>query len=112
VDTFELSLHYRDFFPLLLQHVPLPYFRIVRYYGLYSNRGKIPEEYLSNETSTINEQINDLEIQEEEEQLYCSHCKRKKEYQHTVVEKRKTSKIDQPEIIIYKRLFWKRRTAA
>ena len=109
---FELSLHYRDFFPLLLQHVPLPYFRIVRYYGLYSNRGKIPEEYLSNETSTINEQINDLEIQEEEEQLYCSHCKRKKEYQHTVVEKRKTSKIDQPEIIIYKRLFWKRRTAA
>jgi len=105
---FELTLHYRDFFPLLLQHVPLPYFRIVRYYGLYSNRGEIPEEYLCKDSSTIN----DCEIQEEEEQLYCIICKREKEYQHTVVKKRKTDKIDQPEIMIYKRLFWKRRTAA
>jgi hypothetical protein len=109
---FELTLHYRDFFPRLLQHVPLPYFRIVRYYGLYSNRGEIPEEYLCNDTSTINEQINDWEIQEEEGLLYCSTCKRKKEYQHTVVEKRKTNKLDQCPMIVYKRSFWKKRTAA
>ena len=36
----ELRLHYNDFFPLLLQHVPTKHFRIVRYYGIYSNHGK------------------------------------------------------------------------
>ena len=36
----ELTLHYREFFPRLLQHVPLPYFRLVRYYGIYSARSK------------------------------------------------------------------------
>lgn len=41
----ELTLHYRDFFPRLLQHVPPAYFRTVRYYGLYSNKGHIPKEY-------------------------------------------------------------------
>ena len=34
----ELRLHYREFFPRLLQHVPLPYFRLVRYCGAYSPR--------------------------------------------------------------------------
>ncbi len=42
----ELELHYRDFFPRLLQHVPLRYFRIVRYYGMYANKSKIREEFL------------------------------------------------------------------
>lgn len=41
----ELRLHYRDFFPLLLQHVPLANFRLVRYYGIYATRTKILEEY-------------------------------------------------------------------
>lgn len=36
----ELRLHYSDFFPRLLQHVPLPYFRLVRYYGVYAARSK------------------------------------------------------------------------
>jgi len=36
----ELTLHYSEFFPRLLQHVPLPYFRLVRYYGLYAARSK------------------------------------------------------------------------
>lgn len=36
-----LTLHYRDFFPLLLQHVPLARFRIVRYYGAYNTKSKI-----------------------------------------------------------------------
>jgi hypothetical protein len=36
----ELTLHYTEFFPRLLQHVPLPYFRLVRYYGAYAARTK------------------------------------------------------------------------
>lgn len=36
-----LTLHYNDFFPLLLQHVPLPNFRLVRYYGAYGTKTKI-----------------------------------------------------------------------
>lgn len=41
-----LKLHYNEFFPLLLQHVPLPYFRLVRYYGAYNCRSKINKKYL------------------------------------------------------------------
>ena len=47
----ELTLHYREFFPRLLQHVPLRYFRIVRYYGFYSNKGSLPEEYFGQDES-------------------------------------------------------------
>ena len=36
-----LTLHYNEFFPLLLQHVPLPYSRIVRYYGAYATKTEI-----------------------------------------------------------------------
>ena len=36
-----LTLNYYDFFPLLLQHVPLPNFRLVRYYGAYGTKTKI-----------------------------------------------------------------------
>jgi hypothetical protein len=42
----EKVLDYREFFPLLLQHVPLPYFRLVRYYGIYSNKGHLPRDTL------------------------------------------------------------------
>ena len=43
----ELTLHYNEFFPRLLQHVPLPYFRLVRYYGAYAARTKamLKEKY-------------------------------------------------------------------
>ena len=41
----ELRLHYNDFFPLLLQHVPIPNSRLVRYYGLYSAKSKVAKEY-------------------------------------------------------------------
>lgn len=51
-----LKLHYRDFFPRLLQHVPLPNFRLVRYYGVYSNKGLIPQEYFYKK-ETIEEEI-------------------------------------------------------
>jgi SMC interacting uncharacterized protein involved in chromosome segregation len=66
----ELCLHYRDFFPRLLQHVPAKYFRIVRYYGLYSNHGNIPEEYFYNEEEKTEGQEIDLS--------YCEHCKIRK----------------------------------
>jgi hypothetical protein len=94
----ELTLHYRDFFPRLLQHVPLPYFRIVRYYGLYSNRGDIPKEYLYKDTL---EEENDN--YEEENLLYCQHCCRDKEYQYSYVEKRKSDDTHQPQVFIFKR---------
>jgi hypothetical protein len=88
----EITLHYKEFFPRLLQHVPLPYFRIVRYYGLYSNRGAIAEEHLYRDTATTGEQTIDWEtIQEEktgDKPLYCEQCKMDKEYQHTVFEKK------------------------
>lgn len=38
-------MHYNDFFPMLLQHVPIAHFRIVRYYGVYATRTKIPAQY-------------------------------------------------------------------
>jgi hypothetical protein len=94
----ELTLHYRDFFPLLLQHVPLPYFRIVRYYGLYSNRGEIPKEYLSQESGDDeweNEEIRDV--------YYCEQCKQRREYQFTEIEKRKPGKDCQTKRIVFRR---------
>ena len=42
-----LKLHYKDFFPRLLQHVPPNRFQIIRYYGLYCNANKIEEKYTS-----------------------------------------------------------------
>ena len=81
-----LKMHYRDFFPELLQHVPQAYFRIVRYYGVYSNHGKIPEEYLSKSQERV------IEISEEELQkrdpLYCDCCHQKKVYITTIFDRR------------------------
>jgi hypothetical protein len=38
-------MHYRTFFPTLLQHVPPTGYQIIRYYGLYANSCKIDENY-------------------------------------------------------------------
>ena len=67
----ELSLHFSEFFPRLLQHVPAKYFRIVRYYGLYSNHGHIAEEYFYSEERAI-------ETEQEEDPTYCEHCQTRK----------------------------------
>ena len=75
-----LRLHYRDFFPRLLQHVPAKYFRMVRYYGLYSNHGKIPQEYFYTETETDEQAEKDL--------LYCETCKTEKILVHIYFDKR------------------------
>ena len=40
-----MRLHYAEFFPLLLQHVPLANFRLVRYYGIYATKSKILAEF-------------------------------------------------------------------
>ena len=66
----ELCLHYRDFFPRLLQHVPPAYFRIVRYYGLYSNHGQIQQDYFYNEEASPEQPVKVLK--------YCETCKKEK----------------------------------
>ena len=73
----ELQLHYREFFPRLLQHVPFSYFRLVRYYGVYSTRSQIPEEYLNKETETEAER-------EWENPFVCTFCDTKREYLFTI----------------------------
>jgi hypothetical protein len=96
----ELSLNFREFFPRLLQHVPAKYFRIVRYYGLYSNHGHIPEEYFYQETVS---ETNDTET----DPLYCEYCKKRKELVHihfdTTTKKERTS---------YETMKYKRKEAA
>lgn len=81
----ELTLHYREFFPRLLQHVPLRYFRIVRYYGFYSNKGSLPEEYFGQDESEIEE----AELQQAESgyenPYFCERCGRTRVYSHTTV---------------------------
>lgn len=100
----ELELNYKEFFPRLLQHVPLAFFRLVRYYGLYSNRGMIPEEYLYKETNE-QEKIEPCSwelLQEEktsEDPLICEQCKKRKVYLYTIVKSR-----DNDKIITFKRI--------
>lgn len=79
----ELELPYWEFFPRLLQHVPLPYFRLVRYYGVYGTASGFPEEYRFRETEARQD-----EPSPGEESKRCAHCGRMKAYQHTVVVKR------------------------
>jgi hypothetical protein len=71
-------LHFSIFFPRLLQHVPLPRFHLVRYYGLYSTKSKIPQNYLNN----------DIEQKEEQREwvnpFVCSYCQRERQYLYTV----------------------------
>lgn len=75
-----LRMHYKKFFPRLLQHVPLPYFRLVHYYGLYSTKSKIPEEYLNRNTQSEEEE------REWENPFVCSFCNQEREYAFTVVD--------------------------
>jgi len=98
----ELEMNYRDFFPRLLQHVPLPYFRIVRYYGMYANRSDIPQQYLYNEKEgTTGEENGPMQMEETvEDPLVCSHCQTRKIYLYT---KLKSRYAKNP--IVFKRVF-------
>jgi hypothetical protein len=53
----QTTLHYRDFLARLFQHVPSKGFRMVRYYGMYSNRkisqDKVVEEKKSKDKATV-----------------------------------------------------------
>jgi hypothetical protein len=79
-----LELHYRDFFPRLLQHVPLPNFKLVRYYGLYSNKGSVPQEYLYKKE----EENIPVEEEKQEDPKQCKECGIEKEYIHTIFDRR------------------------
>jgi len=82
----ELVLNYRDFFALLLQHVPLPGFRLVRYYGIYSNRGHLPKELFSGSDDVA---LNWRELQQSEtgqDPLLCQKCNVIKTYSHSVAQ--------------------------
>jgi len=82
----EVVLNYRDFFALLLQHVPLPSFRLVRYYGVYSNRGHLPKELFSGGDDVS---INWRELQQsetEQDPLICKKCNAIKIYSHSVAQ--------------------------
>jgi len=106
----EKEFHYKEFFPRLLQHVPLKYFRLVRYYGMYSNRSQIPQEYLykDEENAEIKEQQNWEELQEEKtgiNPMVCKNCDTEKIYLYTIFRKRdgKYMKINRKQISIIKK---------
>lgn len=99
-----MELNYRDFFPRLLQHVPLKHFRMVRYYGLYSNRADIPDEYLykENEVQETDSQENWEMLQVEKtgtNPLICSICKKRKVYIYTKIRSKYRNKT-----LIFKRV--------
>ena len=109
----ELCLHYREFFPRLLQHVPAKYFRIVRYYGIYSNKGNIPEEYLNKEGQESKlDEVKWRELQLEmkgEDPLYCTTCQQEKLFIITIFDQRKRKerttkfKIQESDLLIHKK---------
>jgi hypothetical protein len=81
----ELTLHYRQFFPRLLQHVPPAYFRIVRYYGLYSNHGHIDPSYLYQTGKEVLRVATDVNC--------CETCQVRKVYVHTYFDPRTIREI-------------------
>jgi len=105
----EKVLNYREFFPLLLQHVPLPYFRLVRYYGIYSNKGHLPREYFSQQEDLPINWKEMQEIETGENPLICQKCKVDKVYTHTVVEIKKEPKMIARKSLIDNRPFSRRR---
>ncbi|MDE3089761.1 MAG: transposase, partial [Chloroflexota bacterium] len=74
--TKTVSLPYTEFFDRLFQHVPLPGFRMVRYYGLYAHfkdLPALPEE----EPQVMPEKLTWRELQIEktgEDPLVCPTC--------------------------------------
>lgn len=98
-----LRLHYTEFFPRLLQHVPLRYFRLVRYYGAYSTKRELPISYL-NQQGFPEEQV-----REWENPFECTFCQKQRVYQFSIIDKRSRINRKEPfnarihESYIYKR---------
>jgi hypothetical protein len=82
----ERELSYRDFFPLLLQHVPLPRFRLVRYYGIYSNRGHLPRECFSESEEAPISWRSVHQSETGQDPLICPHCNVMKIYSYSIAE--------------------------
>jgi len=81
----ELRLHYRDFFPLLLQHVPPSGLRLVKNYGKYARTKKIPADFKSPiEKVKISEQLEDDFETSDENPKYCKLCNCQKTYFMTI----------------------------
>jgi hypothetical protein len=71
-----ISLRYAEFFARLFQHVPLPGFRMVRYYGLYAHFKDLPALSVK-ESPRMPEQLTWRELQIEktsEDPLICPTC--------------------------------------
>jgi hypothetical protein len=86
----ELTLHYNRFFPRLLQHVPLPYFRLVRYYGAYAARTKamLKEKYPVYREKILDE-TEDVETYEAPDNpKVCKNCNVAKTYLYTTFRNR------------------------
>ena len=92
----ELRLHYNKFFPLLLQHVPKPYFRLVRYYGAYARFDLIPQEYKATEEEQLSETIEIEYETSEDNPKYCTTCTREKIYINTLFDTRKKADRTEP----------------
>jgi hypothetical protein len=75
--TKMVSLRYPEFFDRLFQHVPLPSFRMVRYYGLYAHFKDLPA-LSTDEPSAMAEKLTWRELQIEktgEDPLICPTCR-------------------------------------
>jgi len=92
----EMQLHYRKFFPLLLQHVPPPYFRMVRYYGVYARFNNIPDEYKATDEEKLSEIIEQEYETSSNNPKYCSSCTRSKIYVYTLLDLRKKYDRNEP----------------
>lgn len=86
----EETLNYREFFPRLLQHVPLPYFRIVRYYGAYAPRTKavLNKMTFKNKEKTPETEQNQEIYEISENPRICKNCNTEKIYLHTTFRNR------------------------
>jgi len=86
----ELTLHYNDFFPRLLQHVPLPYSRLVRYSGAYAARTKamIKQKYPVYQEKIMLEETESIEYEMPEKPKVCKNCNQEKKYLYTAFKNR------------------------
>lgn len=76
----DLELHFSDFFPRLLQHVVMKNFRIVRYYGIYANRNRIPSDCKNGQVEKDDQDQKKIEYTDTKE---CPECKGKMTYVET-----------------------------
>jgi len=86
----ELRLHFTEFFPRLLQHVPIPYSRLVRYYGVYAARTKaiLKSCYKDHQPEPIIEPEEDECYEMTETPKHCKTCNVDKTYIYTTFRNR------------------------